>query len=114
MLLRSSSDPVDRNVTRRRIVLEAVEQHPAIHVGQPEIERDRVGLDRACELESWLPRRRYDALEAALPRDLQQCLREREVVLDEEQHAVAGLERVVVIRDRARQDRWRLDRLDDR
>ena len=41
----SARDDVHRDVTRRRIVLQPIEQHPAVEVGQAEVERDRVGLD---------------------------------------------------------------------
>ena len=45
-LLVETRHDVHRDVTRRRIVLEAIEQDPAVDVGQAEVERDRVRLDR--------------------------------------------------------------------
>ena len=50
-LARRGRDDVDRDVARRRVVLELIEQHPAVDVGQAQIERDRVGPQRARELE---------------------------------------------------------------
>ena len=41
-------DDVDGDVAGARVVLEAVEDHPAVHVGQPEVERDGVGLELAA------------------------------------------------------------------
>ena len=38
-------DDVDGDVAGARVVLQAVEDHPAVHVGQPEVERDGVGLE---------------------------------------------------------------------
>ena len=65
-LLVETGDHVHRDVARRRIVLEPIEQHPAIDVGQPQIERDRIRLDGARELERLRAARRDDALEARL------------------------------------------------
>jgi hypothetical protein len=101
-LLVHAGDHVDRDVPGRRIVLEPIEQHPPIDVGQPEVERDGIRLDRARELERLRAARRDHALEARLPPHLEQRHRERRVVLDHEQHAIARLEVVVVIRYRAR------------
>ena len=93
---------VDRDVAGRRIVLQPIEQHPAVDVGQPQVERDRVGLDDARELERLRAGVRDDALEAGVARGLEDRHREAEVVLDDEQHAIARLDDLVVVGDRAR------------
>ena len=44
MRLVGHRDDVDRNMARRRVVLETVEHRPAVHAGQIDVERDGVRL----------------------------------------------------------------------
>jgi len=46
---------VDRDVAGRGVVLEAIEQHPTVDIGQAQIERDRIRFDDARELEGTTP-----------------------------------------------------------
>ena len=81
--------------------------------GQPEVERDRVRLvARAPAPAPSSPSLRDQALEALLARQLEQDRRERRVVLDDEQDAVAGLDGVPVVgeADERHRRRWRLGR----
>jgi len=63
-LVVEAGDHVHRDVPRRRVVLEPIEQHPPIDVGEPEIEGDGIRLDRAGQLEGLRAARRDDALES--------------------------------------------------
>ena len=65
-------------------MLQPIEQHPAIDIGQPQVERDRIGLDDACELQRLSAGVRDHALEAAAARHLEDRHREPEVILDDE------------------------------
>ena len=77
-------DDKDWNVARRQIGFEAVEDLPAIHIRQTEIERDRGGRELAHQLECRFSPQRHHRLEAILPREIEQPLREIAVVLDDE------------------------------
>ena len=81
------------------VVLEAIEDRPAVGVGQPQVERDGGGLVLAREREARVALERDDDLEAARARRVAQDAREVRIVLDDEQHAVAELE---LRRDRRR------------
>ena len=48
-------DDAHRDVPRRQVVLEAVQHAPAVHVGQADVEGDRVGLDNRAQAQA--PRR---------------------------------------------------------
>ncbi len=88
-------DDADRDVARRQVGLQAVQDAPARHVGQEDVERDRAsGLYSLAEASSpSAPSRGDEGLEAARrARPRAAKLREREVVLDDQQHAVAGLD----------------------
>ena len=93
-------DDKDWNVARRQIGFEAVEDLPAIHIRQTEIERDRRWRKLAHQLERRLPSRRRHRLEAILPRDIEQPLREIAVVLDDEHRFLPGQNVCPIIRER--------------
>ena len=97
LLLVVDGDDVDRHVAGARIVLEQIEQRPAIHVRQADIEGDRVRLVAVGERQ----RRRAVAgdqtLEALLARKLEQNRGEHRVILDDEHDAIAGRDRVAVV-----------------
>ena len=73
------------------IVLEAVEQAPAVEVGQAHVEGDGVGPELARRAERVGAAQRDHDLEAVLAARLGQQIGERHVVLDHQQHPVARL-----------------------
>ena len=100
-----AGDDVHRDRLRRRIVLELVEQRPAVDVGKPDVERDRVGDELARERDARRRRvRRHEPLEAAVAREPEQDAREGRVVLDDEHDAVLRPHVVAVVVDRAARD----------
>ncbi len=80
----------DGDVARLRVVLEVLEHHPAVDVGQVEVERDGGRLDLAGQPQGIAAALGDDALEAAVARRLEQDGGETRVVLDDQQAAVAG------------------------
>ena len=91
-------DHADRHVPRRQVVLQPLQHAPAVDVGQEDVERDR---RRACTRG---PRR-----SAAAPSDVTSPLKpllagrveqepgKADVVLDDQQHAIAGPNVVAVV-----------------
>ena len=59
-------DDVDGDVAGGRVVLQAVEDHPAVHVGQPQVERDGGGLELPGQLQRRLALGGDHRLEAQL------------------------------------------------
>ena len=90
-------DDVDGDVPGARVVLEAVEDDPAVHVGQAQVERDGVGLQLVRQLQGRLAVRGDHGLEAHLVRLVEQDRGEPGLVLDDQEDAVAGLDRVAVV-----------------
>ena len=92
------------------IVLQQVEQHEAVDVGEAEIERDRGRLKLARHRQRPRSRGRNDALEAGLVRGIEQDRRERRIVLDD-QHERILAQLVAVVADlEAGRQRRRHDR----
>ena len=79
------------------LVLEAVKNGPAFHVGQIDVERDRVGAIPLRELQSALTTGGHQAFEPLGPCHVQQDAGEGDVVLDDHDHPVALLDVVAVI-----------------
>ena len=91
-------DHADRDVARRQVGLQPLEHAPALHVGQEDVERDhrRAGTRassparrRRCEVTS--------PLKPAARAASSSTLANAEVVLDDQQHPVAGLDVVAVV-----------------
>ena len=102
-------DHADRDVARRQVGLQPLEDAPAFHVGQEDVERDHRRLVVARHRERAGAARADQPLEAAARAPPEQHLGEREVVLDDQQHLVAGQDVVaVVVRDVGRRDLHRL------
>ena len=89
------------------MALEPVEHGPAVEHRQAHVEHDRVGQEFAGEREAGVASERDQALEAALARDLELGAREVGVVLDDQDDAVARLDRLAVVLDLARDEQHR-------
>ena len=81
-----AGDHVHRNVAGRRIVLQAVEDRPAGHVGQSDIERDGAGTELAGQRQRRAAAQRDQRLDAAVVRQVHQDAGEGDVVFDDQQH----------------------------
>ena len=77
-------------LARGHVLLQAVEHAPAVHVGQVHVQRDRARACTAGQRQRARAHRRDEALEALRARGVEQEPREREVVLDDEQHGSPG------------------------
>ena len=93
-------DDVDRDVPGGRVVLEPVEDGPAVRVGQPEIERDGGRLVLPGQRQRPVGALGHEPLEAPVARQVEQDLGEGGIVLDDEQDPVAGLDGAPVVADR--------------
>ena len=89
LLLVVDRDHVDRHVPRARIVLEEVEQRPAVHVGKPDIEGDRMRLVAMRQGERRSAVGRDQPLEALLAGEFQEHRGEHRIVLDDEDDVIA-------------------------
>ena len=92
-------DDLNRDVTHGRVVLEPVEDRPAVHARQGDVKGDGVGLEVARQGEAGLPTGRHDDLEAAGSGAAHECDGEGGVVVDHQQRDVAGEDRGAVIGD---------------
>jgi hypothetical protein len=90
-------DHVDRSVANGRVVLDARKDTPALDVGQEDVEQDRRRLVLVDHREGGGPLRGHDALHPLLTGRLEQHPREREVILDDEDHLVARVDRLAVV-----------------
>ena len=96
---------VDGHVARLRIVLQEVEKHEAVDVGQPEVERNRRRLQLASHVQCARSSRRHDPLEARLVRGVEQNRREGRIVLDDEDERILAELVAVVLDFKARRKR---------
>ena len=101
----------DRDVPGRGVVLQPMQDAPAVDVGQEQVERDRGRLELVGKLERRDAQRGHDALESPLARRLQQESRKAEIVLDDQQNFVARLDDVAVIADLVDEPRASLERV---
>ena len=85
-------DDLHRDVPRRRVLLELAEHRPAEHVGQEHIERDRRRLVFARQRERVGAAHRDQHLEAVVVRKIDEHARVVRIVLDDQQHGIAGLD----------------------
>ncbi len=92
-------DDVDGDVAGARVVLQAVQNHPAGHVRQAQVERDGIGLRGLRQLERHLAPRGDQALEAELVGHFQQDRGERGVVFHDQEEPVARPKVVAVAAD---------------
>ena len=101
-------DDLHGDVARDRIELELVQDRPAEHVRQEDIERDRGGPDLPRQGQRVRALVRDDALEAVVAREAEQDSRVMRVVLDDEHDRIALDDRFPVVGDalitRDRQD----------
>ena len=84
-------DDLHRDVPRQRVLLELAEHGPAEHVGQEHVERDRRRLVLLGEVERIGAAHRDQHLEALVAREVDHDARIVRIVLDDQQHGVAGL-----------------------
>ena len=90
------------DVTRFRMVLQVIEDGPAVHHRQLHVEDDRVGLVLVREREPGIATQRDDALEAALTGDFELGSGDVGIVLDDQHDAVGVLDLVAVVAHVAR------------
>ena len=90
-------------------MLQAVEHRQAMHHRQANVERHRIGLVLLHQRQRRVAARRDDALEAFLARQVEQDARKVGVVFDDQQHAVARLNRLAVVGDFAVQQQRRIE-----
>ena len=86
----SPGDDVHRNVAGGRIVLQAVQNGPAGHVGKIDVQRDGAGLELARQRQGGAPRSATSAFNAAIVRQVHQDAREGDVVFDDQQRRIPG------------------------
>ena len=94
-------DDVHRDVPGGRVVLEPVEDGPAVRVGQPEIEGDGGRLVLARHGQRAVRALGHQPLESPVPRQVQEDLGEVGIVLRDEQDAVARPDVAPVVGDLA-------------
>ena len=92
-------DDLHRDVARRRVELKLVEQRPAEHVGQENIERDGRGVILSREGKTRPAFHGDDAFETLVARQPEEDARIVRIVLDDEQYGVARVDGVPVVLD---------------
>ena len=85
-------DDADRDVPRGHVVLEPVDDAPAVDIGQADIQGDGVGLELAGHRQRGGAQRGDQPLEALFAGRLEQEPGERQVVLDDQEQRIAGLD----------------------
>ncbi|KAI1695359.1 hypothetical protein Ddc_21281 [Ditylenchus destructor] len=90
-------DHAYRQVAGVGIRLQPVQHAPALHVGQEDVQRDQRRPELLRHGQRAGAGGRHQALHAGLPRRFQQHAGEGEVVLDDEQHPVAGDDVLAVV-----------------
>ena len=88
------------DVTRRRILLELAQHRPAQHVGQEHVQRDRCRRIIFRERESFRAAHCDDHLESRIPGKIGHDTRIMRIILDDQQHGIAGHDLRPVIEDR--------------
>ena len=84
-------------MARRQVVLEPVDDAPAVDVGQHDVERHASGVYSRASASAAAPCDGDEALPALLARGVEQEAREGDVVLDDQDHGVAGLDGGAVV-----------------
>ncbi len=80
-----SGNNVDRDVARGRIMLQTIENRPARHIRQADVERDRAGLEFPRQRKRRAAAQCHQRLQVMLVREIKQDAGEREVVFDDQQ-----------------------------
>ena len=87
------------------IVLQAIEHVPAVEARQIEVERDRIGTMLPRHLQADVAAHRGEDAEVVFAAEVHQDPRERVIVLDDQQDAVAGLDALAIVVERVVVDR---------
>ena len=95
-------DDLHGDVARGGVLLELAEHGPAEHVGQEDVERDGGRLVLVGQRQRFGAARGDQHLEAVVAREIDQDAGVVRIVLDDQQHHVAGLEIVAIVRRSAR------------
>src|SRR6185295_9632160 len=90
-------DDVNRDVPRVGAALENVEQPPAIHVRQIDVQRYQRRTEATHQRQRAAAGRRHYGLEAAIVRQIEQNAAELRIVLDDQQHALAGPDVLTIV-----------------
>jgi hypothetical protein len=77
-------------MTRIGAALENVEQPPAVHVRQIDVESDQRRIEPPHQRQCAAAGRRHHGLEAAIVRQIEQDAAELRIVLDDQQHVSPG------------------------
>lgn len=85
------TDDLHRNMPRLWVLLELAQHRPAEHIGQENIERDRRRLVFLRERQRIAAAHRHQHLEPVVAGEIDQHTGVMRIVLDDEQHGVAGL-----------------------
>lgn len=93
------ADDLDRNMPRLRILLELAQHRPAEHVGQEDVERDRRRPVVLRECERIAAAHRHQNLESIVAGEIHQDAGVMRIVLDDEQHRVAGRYLMAIVFD---------------
>ncbi len=92
-------DDLHRNVPRLGVLLELAKHRPAQHVGQEDVERDGARPILAGQRQRLGAARRHQDLEAAVMREISHDACVMRVVLDNEEHGIAGFDPFAVVGD---------------
>ena len=98
-------DDVHRDVARAGVVLQPIEDVPAVKSRQVEIQRDRIGTMLAGHLQADVAAHRGQHAEVVFAPEIHQDARKRMIVLDDEQDPVAGLDALAIVVERVVVDR---------
>ena len=98
-------DDVHRDMARAGVVLQSIEHVPAVESGQVEVERDRIGTMLPRHLQADVAAHGGEHAEVVLAAEVHQDAREGVIVLDDQQHAVAGLDALAIVVERVVVDR---------
>ena len=96
----SSGQHLHRDVAGGRVLLQMIQDRPAEHVGQQDIERDGGGVELAREGEGFGAAHGDQDLEALVAREIAENARIVQVIFDDQQDGVAWLKIVAVVLDR--------------
>ena len=86
-----------RNVARSRVLFQVIENGPAQHVGQEDVERNRSGMEFARQCERFRAAQCDQNLESLIAREIAQHPRIVRIVFDNEQHSIVRLQIVAII-----------------
>ena len=93
-------DDVHRDVPRAGVVLQAIEHVPAVDARHVEVERDRIRTMLPRHLQADVAAHGGEDAELVLAAEIHQDAREGVIVLDDQQHAIAGLDALAIVVER--------------